>query len=131
MFTESQINWLLESDEPWVRYRTLVDILDLPEWDSDVLSAREQMMNHPNVLELIDHLAEWPGYALKRHNDAKHLLYVLSSLADFGIRSSDPGKGSVMNNIRTELEITFVFIHVIRTNFSQINPSRHGNGFND
>ena len=22
------VNWLLESDEPWTRYRTLVDLLD-------------------------------------------------------------------------------------------------------
>jgi hypothetical protein len=30
------LTWLLDSDEPWTRYRTLVDLLDRPEADLDV-----------------------------------------------------------------------------------------------
>jgi len=29
------IRWLLDSDEPWTRYRTLVDLLDRPEGDPE------------------------------------------------------------------------------------------------
>ena len=85
------IQWLLESDEPWTRYHTLVNLLDRPEDDVEVLSARAEMLAHPQVQALIAEAAAWPGYALKRHNDAKHPIYKFSTLADFGVRASDPG----------------------------------------
>ena len=85
------IQWLLESDEPWTRYRTLLDLLGRPEDDPDVQAARAEMLAHPQVQEMIAEAATWPGYPLKRHNDAKHPLYKFSTLADFGLRASDPG----------------------------------------
>jgi hypothetical protein len=85
------IRWLLESDEPWTRYRTLLDLLDRPEDDAEVQAARSEMLAHSQVEELVDEAAAWPGFALKRHNDAKHPIYALSTLADFGLRASDPG----------------------------------------
>ena len=33
--------------------------------------------------------AAWPGYALRRHNDAAHPLYKLTTLVDFGLRAGD------------------------------------------
>jgi len=85
------IQWLLESDEPWTRYRTLVDLLNHPEDDPEVQAARAEMLAHPQVQALIAETAAWPGYALQRHNDASHPLYNLSTLADFGVRHDDPG----------------------------------------
>jgi hypothetical protein len=41
------------------------------------------------VLDLAEKAAEWPGYPLTRHNDAKHPLYALATLADFGLRAQD------------------------------------------
>jgi hypothetical protein len=49
------------------------------------------MLAHPQVQALIAEAATWPGYALKRHNDAKHPIYKFSTLADFGVRADDPG----------------------------------------
>jgi len=49
------------------------------------------MLAHPKVQELIAEAAAWPGHALKRHNDASHAIYKLSTLADFGVRAEDPG----------------------------------------
>jgi len=89
--TTELIQWLLESDEPWTRYRTLVDLLDRPDDDPEVVSARADMLAHPKVQELIAEAAAWPGHALKRHNDASHAIYKLSTLADFGVRAEDPG----------------------------------------
>ncbi len=89
--TGELIQWLLESDEPWTRYRTLVDLLDRPEDDAEVQAARAEMVVHPQVQALIEKAATWPGYALKRHNDAKHPIYAFSTLADFGVRVGDPG----------------------------------------
>jgi hypothetical protein len=83
--------WLLGSQEPWTRYRTLVDLLERPEDDREVEAARAEMVAHPLVKGLMDDAATWPGFALKRHNDAKHPLYGLSALADFGLRAGDAG----------------------------------------
>jgi hypothetical protein len=84
------IHWLLSSDEPWTRYRTLVDLLDRSEQDPEVMDARSAMIEYPKVQAMIHEAGTWPGYPLKRHNDAKHPLYKLSTLADFGIRRDDP-----------------------------------------
>ena len=89
------IQWLLESDEPWTRYRTLVGLLDRPEDDPDVQAARAKMLAHPQVQALIAEATAWPGYPLKRHNDASHPIHKFSTLADFGVRADDapPGGG--------------------------------------
>ena len=81
--TSDTIHWLLESDEPWTRYRTMVDLLGCPDCDPDVQKARAEMLDHPQVQVLVDGVNDWPGYPLKRHNDAKHALYKFSTLADF------------------------------------------------
>jgi hypothetical protein len=83
--------WLLNSPEPWTRYRTQLDLLGLPEDAPEVEAARAALLAHPHVQGLIAAAAGWPGDALKRHNDAGHPLYALSTLADFGLRAADPG----------------------------------------
>ena len=94
-----QIQWLLDSNEPWTRYRTLTDLLDRPPDDPDVQRSRSDMLTHPTVMDLISESATWPGYALKRHNDAKHPIFKFSTLADFGIQASDPGMNIGINAI--------------------------------
>jgi hypothetical protein len=89
--TTNLTQWLLESDEPWTRYRALVDLLDRPENDAEVQAARAQMLAHLQVQALIAEAAAWPGCPLKRHNDAGHPIYKFSTLADFGLRADDPG----------------------------------------
>jgi len=82
--------WLLESDEPWTRYRTLVDLLDRSEDDPEVRSARAKMLVHPAMGALIAETAAWGDRPLKRHNDAGYPIYQFSTLADFGVRADDP-----------------------------------------
>ncbi|GAB4533126.1 MAG: hypothetical protein Kow0063_14620 [Anaerolineae bacterium] len=89
--TTEPVQWLLESEEPWTRYRTLVDLLDRPEDDPEVEEARAGMLAHPQVQGLMAETATWGDRPLKRHNDASHPLYKFSTLADFGVRAGDPG----------------------------------------
>jgi hypothetical protein len=84
------MQWLLESDEPWTRYRTLVDLLGRPEDVSEVRAARSEMLAHPQVQDMIAEAATWGERPLKRHNDASHPIYKLSTLADFGVRADCP-----------------------------------------
>jgi len=94
-----QIEWLLHSQEPWSRYRTLVDLLDQPGTSTEVIAARQTMSDHPQVRSLIKEASNWPGYALKRHNDAKHPLYKFSTLADFGLNIDDPGLVQALDRV--------------------------------
>ena len=97
--TTGLVQWLMESDEPWTRYRTLLDLLDRPEGDADVQATRAEMVAHPRIQALIAEAAAWPGYALKRHNDAKHPIYKFSTLADFGVLPSDPGVSAAVKAV--------------------------------
>ncbi len=89
--TTDHMEWLVQSDEPWTRYRTLVDLLDRSKEDGEVQNARQDMLSHPQVQRLLASAATWPGRALKRHNDASHPIYAFSTLADSGIGAEDPG----------------------------------------
>ncbi|MCJ7735013.1 MAG: hypothetical protein MUP11_10745 [Anaerolineales bacterium] len=94
------VDWLLNSEEPWTRYRTRIDLLEQDCDSEEVSRDREALLVHQEVQQLIAMGKSWPGYALKRHNDAKHPLHVLSVLADFGIRRTDPGMKEVINQIQ-------------------------------
>ena len=83
--------WLLSCDEPWTRYRTLVDLLDRPEDDAEVQAARAEMLAHPQVQALIDKAVPWGSRPFKRHSDADYPIYAWSTLADFGLQAEDPG----------------------------------------
>ncbi len=76
--------------EPWVAYRTRVDLLRQPEDDPQVVAARQATLAHPQIRALLTELAEWPGPPLKRHNDAGHLLHKLVFIAEVGLRVDDP-----------------------------------------
>jgi hypothetical protein len=93
------IQWLLDSPEPWTRYRTQVDLLDQPEESPAVQAKRAQMITHPQVLALIAESITWGENPFKRHNDAGYPIYKLSTLADFGLRSSDPGMAPVIQSV--------------------------------
>lgn len=90
--------WLL-SGPPWVQYRTLTDLLGESEDSPAVVDARNALREHPKIVELIDQLADWPGYPLKRHNDASHPIHKFSFLADIGLTAADPGVETIINRI--------------------------------
>jgi hypothetical protein len=99
IFAEDIIPNLIDSDEPWTRYRTRVDLLEMPEDAPEVLEDRRVMLEHPMVKGLIEKSASWPGYSLKRHNDAKHPLHAMAVLADFGLNASDPDMKNVVEKV--------------------------------
>lgn len=47
------LDWLLERNNPSVRYFTLLDILDYPETESDVIEARGMIMKDRSVSEIL------------------------------------------------------------------------------
>ncbi len=92
------VDWLL-AGEPWVEYRARVDLLRQPEDESQVVTARQAMLAHPQIQALLTELAAWPGPPLKRHNDASHLLHKLAFVADLGLRVGDPGVDDIVARV--------------------------------
>lgn len=96
---DETVQWLLDSAEPWTSYRARLDLLDCPETDPPVQAARAEMLADPQVTELIAAAGSWGERPLKRHNDASHPLYALSTLADFGLQADDPGMGEIVEKV--------------------------------
>ncbi|MBU0486451.1 MAG: hypothetical protein KKA07_17555 [Bacteroidetes bacterium] len=82
------IEWLLHAD-PWVEYRTRIELLGELHDSPAVVSARERMKKHPEVRKLIDELKEWPGEVLKSHKNAGHPYHKLAYIADVGFNMQD------------------------------------------
>lgn len=80
--------WLLKGP-PWVEYLTRKDLLGQNETDPEVILSRQRMVDHPLIKGLIEELREWPGYPIKRHNDAKHPIHKLVFLSELGFHKDD------------------------------------------
>ena len=92
------IEWLLEG-EPWVEYRTRLDLLEQAENDAEVLNARKEMINHPKIQLLFTELRNWPGIVLNSHKSASQLFHKLSFIADLGFKIDDPIINEISNKI--------------------------------
>jgi hypothetical protein len=92
------ITWLLDG-EPWVEYRTRIDLLGQAEEDPQVLDAYHATLTHPNIKKIISELSEWPGPILKSHKKAGHFLHKLGFLADIGCKGDDPGIQTITQRI--------------------------------
>ena len=92
------IDWLMEGP-PWVQYRARIDLLGQSENDSEVTAARKAMLVHPELQMLLSELMKWPGSALKRHNEAGHLLHKLVFVSDLGLIATDPAIEKILELI--------------------------------
>jgi hypothetical protein len=92
------LEWLFEGP-PWVQYRARLDILGQPEHDTEVIAAKQAMLSHHQIKTLLSGLTDWPGSALKRHNDASHLLHKLVFVSDLGLSASAPSLEKIIQRI--------------------------------
>jgi hypothetical protein len=90
---QDSIDWLLEG-EPWVRYRTLVDLLDKSKNDKEVIKAKKEISEHALIKKIFkkqnkdgywgvsqDIFTWWPK------KDTTFWLFPI--LADFGFTKED------------------------------------------
>jgi hypothetical protein len=95
---DAPVDWLLEG-EPWVVYRTQLDLLGHSESDPDVVSARQLMLADPRVQSLLAELSHWPGTVISSHKSAGQPFHKLTFIADLGLTSSDPGMDTIVGRI--------------------------------
>jgi len=78
------IEWLLEGD-PWVVYKTRIDLLHQNENNSKVIKAHTDMINNPKIQSLLIELKNWPAGVLNSHKSASQPFHKLSFIADIGL----------------------------------------------
>jgi hypothetical protein len=91
-------DWLL-AGPPYIEYRTRVELLDQKEDDPEVVQAKKRMLKDPQFKELINELREWPGYPIKRHNDANHPIHKLAFLSELGFNKDDKFIDEIANKV--------------------------------
>jgi hypothetical protein len=94
----SPIEWLIEG-EPWIEYRTRIDLLDQPEDSPEVRSSHQAMLEDPKIIRLLDELADWPGVVISSHKSASQPFHKLTFIADLGLTAADPAVEKVTTRI--------------------------------
>jgi hypothetical protein len=90
---EELIQWLL-AGEPWIVYRTLIDLLDKGEEDKPVATAKMAISKHPsirNIFEGLNNEGYW-GTPKDIHTwwpKKNTTFWILPMLADFGFTMTD------------------------------------------
>jgi len=92
------IDWLLQG-EPWIAYRTRLDLLGQSATNPDVLACRQAMLADPQVQGLIQDLGVFPWSVIASHKSAGQPFHRLNFLADLGITASDPGMPQIVSGI--------------------------------
>lgn len=86
---DQTIDWLLQG-EPWIEYRTRLDLLDQKENDPRVIAARKSVLADLKIKALLAELADWPGTVLNSHKSANQSFHKLEFIADLGLNINDP-----------------------------------------
>ena len=86
---DAPIDWLLDG-EPWIAYRTHIDLLGQPENARAVQVARQSMRRDASVQALLTTLADWPGTVIASHKSASQPFHRLTFIADLGFTAQDP-----------------------------------------
>lgn len=105
---DGRIQWLLDG-QPWVAYRTRVDLLSEPESTPAVQKARTELLTHPQIQTLISEFSRWQDEIISSHKTAGLLLHKLVFLADIGLSASDPGIGDIIDAIMAHTDADGVF----------------------
>lgn len=84
-------NWLLEEENPSVRYYALKDIIGKPEDDAEVQNARQEIMQTGMVCDILDrqrepaYLKTYPSFYTSKY---KGLVWQLIVLAELGAKAN-------------------------------------------
>jgi len=120
LLNQDTIDWLLEG-EPWVRYRTLVDLLDKNENDKEVIRAKKEISEHPlikNIFKKQNKDGYWgvPKDIFTWWPKKDTTFWLLPILADFGFTKGDK---------RIAKACEYVFgLQLVSGGFESFNPGK-------
>ena len=80
---------LLNSNESFTVYKTLIDLLGLQEDNISVQQAKTQMLEDPLVESILSNLSVWKDFKVSGHNDPRYIPNQLLLLYDWGLRKDD------------------------------------------
>jgi hypothetical protein len=92
------VDWLLNG-EPFVEYRTRIDMLGQLENECEVIDAKKRMIADQKIQLLLQDLKDWPGEVLNSHKSASQPFHKLSFIADLGLTKNDPSVNTVVQKI--------------------------------
>jgi hypothetical protein len=92
------IDWLLEG-EPYIAYRTRLDLLGQGEDNPSVQAARAEMLTDPKIQAIVKEISVWPWKVISSHKSAGQAFHKLTFLADLGIRADDTGMDAIIGPI--------------------------------
>jgi hypothetical protein len=96
------IEWLLETENPSVRYFTMVDLLDRPGDHREVIAARQAIMTTGDVPRLLESQTEggyWGKIGGFYHPTYTGAVWRFMLLAEFGADGSHPQIGKVAEHL--------------------------------
>lgn len=106
--TNAVVDWLMEG-EPWLQYRTRIDLLGQPEDDPAVRLAKTGLLNEPKIQALLVELGDWPGTVIVSHKSAGQPFHKLSFLADLGLQAGDPGVDRILARVMEHQSVEGAF----------------------
>lgn len=95
---DKTMEWLLQG-EPWIEYRTRVDLLGQREDNPQVVAARETMLADSKIKALLTELRDWPGTVLNSHKSASQSFHKLEFIADLGLNVNDPPVRKIVDKV--------------------------------
>jgi hypothetical protein len=95
---EAHLEWLLDG-EPYIRYRTRLDLLGMPADHPDVRADREAMLADPLIQNLVAELQEWPGPVIASHKSARQHFHKLAFLTNLGLTARDAGMPPIIERV--------------------------------
>jgi len=105
---DDTINWLLNS-EPWVEYRTRLDLLEQSEQDQSVMDAKDRIVSHLRIKGIFDDLYKWQEQVVNNHKNADLPLHKLSFIADIGLTKKEPEVSKTVDLIMEHQDANGVF----------------------
>lgn len=97
-FKDNVIEWLLEDENPSVKYRTLVELLGKPQNSDEVIKAKAGISSSKNVTNIfskLDNNGLWPHKP--KYYGGFTTFFFLGALAELGLNKDDPRIARVVN----------------------------------
>jgi hypothetical protein len=102
---EDVIDWLLEEGNPSIRYRTMLELLDLPNTRNEVKEAKDAVMEYPVVQHILKKMHPEGYWEVKKRGgriigtgveyaDWSTTHFVLSYLVELGLTKIRISRGS-------------------------------------